>query len=402
MSQAFRHLPGLRTSRGEPTDVCWRREPAITAFRRIQFTVPDTGQVIDVPISATPVVVDGVGVLVVSDDGFARFFKEDLSRPFWERQLPATLYASPVYVEDEQLLVVASQGGHVVAFELLGKVRWHATVDHPVYGSPGLDLARGALYVSTFRHELHAYDFRTGQRRWTAELPRPWAADLGAPQAMRDPYASPVVGDDGAVYLTSAEYLHCFEPNGRLRWRLDTGDSVRASPAVDGATRTCVIATVRGEVWLIDTGTATVRRRFATGGKVLQSPAVAGARGFVGNELGRVLAFELATGEVAWQRELGAGLDHGSITLTPDGDPAFVAGSGNILCLAASDGSFLWETSQVLDEPDHDRRMNGTPVIAPSGVMIGAGYSGYLYRFQFRSIASVDAAREGKVVVAAD
>ena len=402
MTAGFRHHPALRTARVAAADVCWRREPAITAFRRFQFTVEEDGRVVDVPVSATPVVVDGVGILVVSDDGYVRFFKDDLSKVFWERRVPQTLYASPVFVEDEQLLVVASQGGHVVAFDLLGTVRWRADVGHPVYGSPGLDLARGAIYLSTFRHRLHGLDVRTGALRWTAELPAPWSAGFGSPQAPRDPYASPVVDGDGRIYLTSAEHLHCFGPDGRLRWRLDTGDTVRASAAVDDATRTCAIASVRGEVWLVDTAQAKVRRRIASGGKILQSPAISGGTLFVGNELGRIDALALASGERVWTAELAQPLDHGSITLTPPGDPVFVAGNGNAICLAREDGAFQWETSQVLDEPEHDRRMNGTPVVAPSGLMVAISYAGYLYRFQFRPVAGVDAEREGRVVVAGE
>ena len=209
-----------------------------------------------------------------------------------------------------------------------------------------------------------------------------------------------MIDGDGNVYVTSAEHVNAFDPGGRRRWRLDTGATLRASPAVDDATRTCVAASVAGELWLIDLGSRSVRHRVVTGGKLLASPAIGDGVAFVGTEQGRILAVDLVTGAPRWSREVGHGLDHGSLTVTPPGDVVCVTAAGNALCLDAASGAFVWETSQVVDEPDHDRRLNGTPVIAPSGVMMATSYAGFVYQFRFRSRASVDHAREGRVVVA--
>ena len=93
------------------------------------------------------------------------------------------------------------------------------------------------LPLLTEYHIDLGFDLATGALRWRAELPAPWAAAIGSPQAARDPYASPVIDGDGNVYVTSAEHVNAFDPGGRRRWRLDTGATLRASPAVDDATR---------------------------------------------------------------------------------------------------------------------------------------------------------------------
>ena len=50
------------------------------------------------------------------------------------------------------------------------------------------------------------------------------------------------------------------------------------------------------------------------------------------------------------------------------------------------------------------RFIAATPVrqtsTSPSGVMMATSYAGFVYQFRFRSRASVDHAREGRVVVA--
>ncbi len=80
----------------------------------------------------------------------------------------------------------------------------------------------------------------------------------------------------------------------------------------------------------------------------------------------------------------GGPRDHTSVTILPDGGFAAITNAGNVVCLDPADGSFRWESSQILGLPDHEPPMHITPVASVDGRMYCASYEGDLYQFTFR------------------
>uniref|UniRef100_UPI003467EF7C Cell surface protein n=1 Tax=synthetic construct TaxID=32630 RepID=UPI003467EF7C len=46
-------------------------------------------------------------------------------------------------------------------------------------------------------------------------------------------HSSPAIGQDGTIYVGSNDhYLYAINPNGKLKWKFETGGSVHSSPAI--------------------------------------------------------------------------------------------------------------------------------------------------------------------------
>jgi hypothetical protein len=147
----------------------------------------------------------------------------------------------------------------------------------------------GTVYVASFDESLHALDPRTGEDRWSF--------------ATHDHvYASSAVGPHG-VYIASADgSVYALDFQGRLRWRYDTGDTVRSSPVLGRAPRgkgeILYVGSANGDLYALDARTGRRRWSFDTTPRdpVLRdrddlnaSPAL-GRRGvYIGGEHGRIV-----------------------------------------------------------------------------------------------------------------
>ena len=96
-----------------------------------------------------------------------------------------------------------------------------------VVSSPAIG-SDGTIYVGAFDAKLYALDPSTGAIRWSF--------------ATTDHiYASPALGRDRAgrtdgIYVASADgSVYALAPDGRLRWRYDTGAPIRSSPVIGRA-----------------------------------------------------------------------------------------------------------------------------------------------------------------------
>lgn len=392
----FRHHPALRV---RPTmrprgRFDWRREPAITAYRHHTFFNRSLDRTFDVVLSGTPVILERVGVAVGSDDGFIRLYDLELKKAFWERRLPAPLYASPVFLPERQALLFGSTGGHVLVLALDSAVLWSANLEAPIYGSPAP--AGDRVYINTFHQRLFCLDAGSGAELWRRDLPKPWSAALGGAASFRDPYASPAVTADGGVITANADHLTCHAPDGTLLWQVDVGAALRASPALDHASGLGIAGLVDGRVLLFEQRSGRVVATRETGARIVHSPAISpvvpGGIACIGNERGDVFGIALADGSERWRYAHGASLDHTSMTLSPAGDFVFVSSRGDAVCLAAESGRHLWQTSQHLQLANHERAMHVTPIVSADGYMVCASYSGYLYKFSFKPLAE-DAAK---------
>ena len=65
---AFRHDPVRQViAKGVTAARDWRKQPAVVGFHRFQRFAPALKRDVDVPVSATPAVIEGVGVVIEAE-----------------------------------------------------------------------------------------------------------------------------------------------------------------------------------------------------------------------------------------------------------------------------------------------------------------------------------------------
>lgn len=382
----FRHEPVksiLGTAACERSFL-WQSEPVVTRLRRFRFENESLGTRIDVPISATPAVVNDVGVVVASDDGFVRFLSCDLSRVYWERRLSSSIYASLVVDPSAVHVIACDTSGLICAFDLHGKLAWSQNLGNPVFATPAINTDCDSLTIAAFGNKAFGLSLASGSIRHQTDLPPPWYAEVDSPVARRNPYASPAATFAGECILCSGSNVVMLSLAGREIWRISLDADIRSSPVVLPAQSQAVVTDVSGRCHFISLRTGEIEAVVPLGAKVVASGACSNGIVALGTVTGRVFGLGCGSGRIEWTSDFGAPAEYGSITLTPPGDFVATTAAGNCVCLAAAQGRFLWETSQVLGLPDQGTVMNITPVIDRVGRMYGAGYDGSMFQFSFR------------------
>lgn len=378
---AFRHDPSLRLcTSGKQEQVEWGVEPVITAFREFVYYNKTLDSTIRVSLSATPIIVEGVGVIVCTDDGYVRLLKLDLSSQFWELRLAAPIYSSPIYLRGKKSVVVSTVGGTVCAVSLTGRVLWRASLECQVYA--GVVCCESTLFVATFNYNLYLLEADTGTIVRHCLLPPPRGAKANGLSAFRDPYASPCIVDSDVV-VACGEHISRFSSAGDVVWSVGLSALIKSSPAFSKSANCLMVASVDGKVTLLDPESGSPMHVIRCAAKVIHSPAVSGDIGCLGDESGTIYGIDLRNKKVIWTYSVGAALGYSSVTLNPVGDFVLITERGNALCLAKQYGNFIWETSQNLQLENHERTMQTTPIISNQGDMYCGSYSGNLYRFNF-------------------
>ncbi|MER6681958.1 PQQ-binding-like beta-propeller repeat protein [Streptomyces olivaceoviridis] len=381
---AFRHDPVKSVLPGRGGGAFhWDREPAVCAHRRLTHDSAHLGQTVPVPVSSTPAVVAGVGVVVASDDGRLRFFDPGLGKVYWERRLDRSVYASLVVDQARRHVIVATTSGLITCFDLRGTLVWSRKAEFPVFATPTVLPGADLLVVAGFHSRCLGLALGTGELVYDRPLPRPWSAAHGGVAAYRDPYASPVPAADDTAVLCCGEHVVALAADGTEVWRQEIGHPVKASPALLHETGRLAVCPVDGRCVLLDAKTGRPEAEVRLGAKITGSPAVSGDVLAVGTQLGTVTGLT-SSGEMRWTSPQGAPRSYTSLTVLPDGNFVATAERGNIVCLAREDGRFLWESSQVLGLPDHEPALDITPIAAASGSMYAASYGGDLYQFLFQ------------------
>ena len=178
---------------------------------------------------------------------------------------------------------------------------------------------------------------------------------------------------------------------GRLRWSMQTGDTLPrnvapaggwdllvSSPVVVG--NNVVIGGRDGVVYSLDLATGRVRWRGRTTGKIRATPAVAEGVVVVGSWDGRVYAFDLATGRERWvNRTVGDTLDSkkfGFDRRAIQGSPAIAGGQ---VFIGSRDGGFYGIDFKTGERQWRATHRGSWVVGSPSGGA-GAGDGGQLRR----------------------
>jgi outer membrane protein assembly factor BamB len=194
----------------------------------------------------------------------------------------------------EGVIAVGTADRQVVLLDrATGQILWRVGLQGTIHGGPLLDEDR--LYVATEESpqgRVHAVRLKDGHVLWTTRT-----ASVEAPLALDD--AALYAGTEGGLVLRLAA------TDGKVAWRRQLAGAVRAAPVPtpDGI----AVATTADTLFLLDRGTGEVRRRLATPGAVLATPALDPTRKhlYFGTTGGHVLAVELPALSVVWDLATG-------------------------------------------------------------------------------------------------
>jgi outer membrane protein assembly factor BamB len=353
----------------------WDKAPAFMVVEHLEHEAKD-GSRLAVPISATPIVLNGV-VLTCGYDGRIRLHERRLGTHEVIHRINEPIYPTPVLTTDGRVIVVGSHG-RLICLDSTGKVLWETDTGAPAAASPTL-FGDDRVAVCGLGGQLTVASSFDGERLVSARLPRPWSHALGSPDAERDPYATPVA-TPGRLVVAAGEQVISLDENGRSRWTVDLDAAVRSSPVFVAETGHVVLGLVDGRVMSLDAGTGAVTATARLPGPIHASPAVSGAR-LCFSTTAQVFGLTVDPLAIVWSRE-DAVRDHGSVTLAPNGDFTYVARGGAIVAVAPDDGRFRYELR--LRTAQQRLRFDGTPAVSADGWLYGASYDGFVASFAFQ------------------
>jgi outer membrane protein assembly factor BamB len=239
----------------------------------------------------------------------------------------------------------------------------------------GLAVVDGTVFATTGYGELVALDAASGAVQWRQRL----SAGMTAPTIANDTVY--VVSRDSQAWAINAE-------NGRVRWQLPAAAagavlSGSVAPAVSdrlvifpfGSGELVAVLRLSGiRVW--GTTVAGSRRGFAYNNlnDITGDPVISGSTLYAGNQSGRVVAMNAASGERIWTAQDGAY----SPVLPVDDSIFFVSDRNELLRVDAANGDRIWGVDLPLYVQRRERRrqavfthfgpiMAGGQLIVPSG-----------------------------------
>jgi outer membrane protein assembly factor BamB len=176
---------------------------------------------------------------------------------------------------------------------------------------------------------------------------------------------APLAFDGDAIYAGTEEglVLRFERERGATQWRATLSGSVRAGPLI--TPHGLVVATTADTLYLLDRQTGTVRSRLKLSGTVLATPAAdsAGVRVYLTTTNGRVIAVDLASWTVRWDRAASDAIY---------GAPALV---GDTLFVLSRDGR-LWLIPVAAPETATSHPLDIVATAGPtplaSGVLAGS------------------------------
>jgi outer membrane protein assembly factor BamB len=298
--------------------------------------------------------VAAVGNVYVSDlDRRLLAIDAHSGRPRWIAPIASSLTFAPTVAGGVGYL---TNGGELTAFDPgTGRQLWQRSSDPAtLYPTPsvssGLAFLGGTPRTSPGEYLLTAYDARTGEPRWTYQVP----ARVGG-----DPAPSPglvhVGGDDGFLRALDAT-------RGGLRWQQNLGAPIRSTPRAAGGS--VLVTTDAHGIVAVDAATGRIRWRARPGtyGSVTGSLFVIRETTVFFGAPGRLFAHDLADGRLRWQHDLGE-----TMPVTAGG-MAFLAVGKTLYGLGLADGVTRWQQAA-------DDEAKGPPVLAGGAVHV-LGFSG--------------------------
>ncbi len=306
-------------------------------------------------ILATPAVVGG-RVYITTESGMAAALDASTGQELWTYETGSPSDSSPAVTEST--VYFGSRDHRVLALDRdTGAPLWEHNLGNIVLGSPVV--ADGTLYIGSTNGAVEALDASTGERRWSANA-NGWLV-------------SHVATDGEVVAATSLgeRFITADPDTGRRRLNFFTGTPVAGGPIIaDGR---AYFVTNRGGVWAVDPqAVSRPFSRFAyvakvnffawrlrddpprqvgsiwvgsARGRVKHSPVYANGNLMVVNEAGRITAFNAASGEVIWDRELEVEVVAEPVAA---GEALLIATNDRrLLAFDTSTGATVWEHDLV-------------------------------------------------------
>lgn len=240
----------------------------------------------------------------------------------------------------------------------------------------GLVVSGDTVYVSIGYGILAALDTATGATRWTQQLN---ASGSGTPS---------VAGD--LVYVTAGDSAGWAvnRRDGRVEWQIGTAEDINnilSAPAPAITDDLAIFAFGSGEVQAVFRLGGLNRWNASVLGKrpgralnyvldVTAAPVVSGNRVYLGNQSGRIVALDIASGARIWSAAEGA-----TGPVWPVADSVFVVSDLNeLLRLDAADGSRIWATPLPNFQKSKPRRQGAIfahhgPIVAGGRVIVASG-----------------------------
>ncbi|MEP4194142.1 MAG: PQQ-binding-like beta-propeller repeat protein [Aliishimia sp.] len=265
-------------------------------------------------------------------------------------------------------------GATVTATSTEGQVLWSRDLTPPGEGADqstggGLAFDGGRIFATLGFGIVAALDASDGTPVWSQDIE---ATGSGAPT---------VFGD--LVYFVSGDDTGwAIEKNsGRIAWQIGAGQSVTnilGAPAPVIGNDLAIFSFGSGDVQAVfrkgglrrwDAAVVGERRGYALSqiGDITAPPVVDGNQVYVGNQSGRTVALELASGDRVWTAQ------HGAVgPIWPAGDSLFMVTDRNeLMRLSAADGSSVWATQLSGFVSDKPRRQSA--VVAHFGPIVAGG-----------------------------
>ena len=164
------------------------------------------------------------GTTYVGNTGGGAYALDGAGHVRWAHQRGNSVWTTPAVGRDGTTYW-GSLDLATFALDRDGHERWNAGAGGYVVASPALSADGRTLYTASFDGSVSALDAATGAVRWRFQTPM-------------HVYASPALREDrsgrvtGVAIASTDGTIRMLGPDGRERWRYDTGAPVRSSPVL--------------------------------------------------------------------------------------------------------------------------------------------------------------------------
>ncbi|MEO1497289.1 MAG: PQQ-binding-like beta-propeller repeat protein [Planctomycetota bacterium] len=221
-------------------------------------------------------------------------------------------------------------------------------------------IAEGTIYLADADGGLHAVSLASGEAEWTATLPD--TIVLAAPAVADGRW---FVGDsDGVLRAISTE-------DGSVLWTVKCGGEVYAGPIVytpEGGEPLLLVTTELGRLYAFDPATGEERWRFEIADPLRCAPTVVNGHALLAGCDGRLHAIDLSTGEQAGSCDIGG--PTGCTAAVLDDVACFGTESGEFYAVNAQDPatpSVAW----TYRDPRRGQGIRAAAAVSESAVVYG-------------------------------